>query len=73
MKVRVRCVQVNTAKFLHPQTGELVENKFAIFEGRDGEAIKINFSEEELKKFKPKEEYEFEFNYSEVASIHLPS
>lgn len=74
MKVRARCVQKNLAEFVNPQTGETVKNQFAIFEGRDGEAVKINLPKEEIEKLNVREEYIFELSYSEAGpAIELPS
>lgn len=74
MKVRARCVQKNLAEFINPNSGETVKNQFAIFEGRDGEAIKVNLPKEEIEKLKVREEYEFEFSYGEAGpAIELPS
>lgn len=74
MQVRARCVQKNLAEFINPQTGETIKNSFCIFEGRDGEAIKVNLSKEEIEKLNVREEYIFELSYSEAGpAIELPS
>lgn len=73
MKLRLRCIQVNLATFINPHDGTVVNNSFALFEGRAGEALKFNLSKEELEKLKVTEEYNFELDYSEATSIHLPS
>ena len=73
MKINATCMHVQTVSSLDPRTNSVRSENFAVFESKDGSAIKLALPKEELDKLTPKKEYTFEFSYEECAGLLLPS